>query len=117
MNKANNEADAVTFEDHGDKLTITVTGEVYANLRRVADAMNKVSWTDDDNTPDSVCEFWIGGLLRRVGDSPDVGSCNVTDLTTDIQDGIDTGAVDGSETDKARRRELEAAFDAIDWNA
>lgn len=114
--EAREEAGPVVFEQDGEKITITITGRVYANMKRVADALNGVSWTDSDNTPASVCEFWIGSLLWRVGFMPEENETNnVTELTSDIQDGIDTGADFGSKTDEVRRRELKAAFDAIDW--
>lgn len=115
--KNNQTTKAVAFEDGGDKITITITGAAYANFCRIADTLNRVPWTDDDNTPATVCDFWIGGLLRRVGYSPvDDETTNVTELTNDLIDGIDTGVEYETEADKARRCELKAALDSIAWD-
>ena len=114
MSKENNEN--VTFEDVGGELKISVRGKVYENFRRIAEAMNSVSWTDSDNTASTICDIWICDFLRRVAYAPDESrTCDVTDLTTDLQDSLDTGYPDGSSADKARRRELREAFDAIAW--
>lgn len=92
------------------RITFTVTGERYALLKRVADAMNKVSWCDNDNTPESVfmgfVEPFAGGLL----DSPD-------ELCEAVLTGIatsDDGLTDAPEpTHAARIAELDKAFNNL----
>ena len=108
------QSEAVTFADEGNAVTIRVTGKAYANLAKVAAAMNSVAWCDDDNTPATVCDFWIGSLLRRTQYAPGEGGAeDITDLTNDIKDGIDTGHPYESPEDMARKRELSAAIDAV----
>lgn len=109
-----NETEPVTFADDGHAVTIRVTGKAYANLAKVAAAMNTVDWCDDDNTPATVCDFWIGSFLWRTQYAPGEGACGgINDLTNDITEGIDTGHPDGTPEDAARKRELSAAFDAV----
>lgn len=89
------------------RITFTVDGERYANLERVAQAMNKTSWCNG-NTPESVFEefviCWAEGFL----DSP-------YELCDTILGGIATG--DENTTDDApepihtaRIEELRKAF-------
>ena len=107
-------ARCVEFADDGNAVTIRVTGKAYANLAKIAAAMNGVGWCDNDNTPATVCELWIGSFLWRTQYAPEEGGgCNVRDVLDDIICGIDTGFDDGTEEDAARKRELSAAFDAV----
>ena len=107
-------ASCVEFADDGNAVTIRVTGKAYRNLAKVAAAMNTVDWCDDDNTPATVCDFWIGSFLWRTQYAPGEGGAeNIDDLMNDIQDSIDTGHPDGTPEDAARKRELSAAFDAV----
>lgn len=108
------ETKPVSFTDDGSAVTIRVTGKAYANLAKIAAAMNGVGWCDNDNTPATVCDFWIGSFLWRTQYAPEEGcGCNVRDVLDDIIGGIDTGFDDGTEEDAARKRELSAAFDAV----
>lgn len=107
-------ASCVEFADDGNAVTIRVTGKAYENLAKVAAAMNSVGWCDDDNTPATICDFWVGSFLWRTQYAPDsVDGCDITDVMNDIQNGIDTGHPDGTPEDAARKRELAAAFDAV----
>lgn len=107
-------ASCVEFADDGNAVTIRVTGKAYENLAKVAAAMNTVDWCDDDNTPATVCDFWIGSFLWRTQYAPGEGGAeNIADLMNDIQYSIDTGHPDGTPEDAARKRELSAAFDAV----
>lgn len=104
----------VTFTDDGNAVTIRVTGKAYANLAKIADALNGVSWADRDNSPVSVLEYWVGSLIRRTADTPaDCDWQNVAEICADMKTDLDTGAEEGSKTDKRRREELKAALDAI----
>ena len=52
---------AYTLTDDGDGLTLNIRGVAYRNLKRIADALNRVNerrklYDDTDNTPASV--FW-----------------------------------------------------------
>ena len=107
-------ASCVEFADDGNAVTIRVTGKAYANLAKVAAAMNTVDWCDDDNTPATICDLWIGSFLWRTQYAPGKNAgCDITDVMIDIQDCIDTGHPDGTPEDAARKRELSAAFDAV----
>lgn len=104
----------VTFTDDGNAVTIRVTGKAYANLAKIADALNGVSWADRDNSPVSVLDYWVGSLIRRTADTPaDCDWQNVAEICDDMKTDLDTGAEEGSKTDKRRREELKAALDAI----
>lgn len=107
-------ASCVEFADDGNAVTIRVTGKAYANLAKVAAAMNTVDWCGDDNTPATICDLWIGSFLWRTQYAPGKNAgCDITDVMIDIQDCIDTGHPDGTPEDAARKRELSAAFDAV----
>lgn len=107
-------ARCVEFADDGNTVTIRVTGKAYANLAKVAAAMNTVDWCDNDNTPATICDLWIGRFLWWTQYAPGKNAgCDITDVMIDIQDCIDTGHPDGTPEDAARKRELSAAFDAV----
>lgn len=100
-----------TYHDNGEAVTITISGNAYANLRKIADAMNAASWTDNDHTPSWAVRYWIGDLIDSLGEARKTCDyANVTELVEDIVNNIDTKA-EGDE-DRARRDELRAAFDA-----
>lgn len=107
-------ARCVEFTDDGQAVTIRVGGRAYANLAKIASALNALSLADDDNSPASVLNFWVGSLLWRIETTPEEDATNsVADLVFDIVDGIDTGADDGTPEDASRRAELKAALQAI----
>ena len=65
------------------RITFTVDGERYANLERVARAMNKTSWCNG-NTPESVFEEFVLCFTECLLDSP-------SELCDAILGGIATG--------------------------
>ena len=88
----------------GDKtrsISIKIDGEDYANLQRLADAMNSVGWCDNDNTPETIVKafFWHIEDYRTMCD--------------DVADGIDTGFADGTPQDHERKKALRVAFAAL----
>lgn len=110
----------ITYADNGKAVTITVQSAAYANLQKLASAMNAVAWCDSDNTPTSILEnFIVGyGLLDKLsrktekyGDHTIVGG--VGEIAEDICEAIDTGFDDeGSPEANKRIEELRLAFEA-----
>ena len=87
-----------------NKITLVIDGEWYENLKRVADAMNTVSWCYTDNTPETVFKEFVEYALEYV-----LGS--VRELCSQVSDAIDTGYEGKDETKhNARLSELRAAF-------
>jgi len=112
----NTNTNCVTFTDDGDAVTIRVTGKAYRNLAKVAAASNKCKWTDDDGSPATVAEYWVGSLLERCENTPHEDPNNgIKEVIDDIVVSIDTGFDEGSHEDEERRTQLKAAFDEIDW--
>jgi hypothetical protein len=91
------------------RITFTVYGKRYANLERVARAMNKTSWCCD-NTAESVFENFVLPWIEDLLDSTD-------ELCGSILEGIatsDDGPTEAPEpTHSARIEELRAAFDGL----
>ena len=89
------------------RITFTVNGEQYANLERVANAMNTVSWCDNANTPESVFREFVLPFAENLLDSP-------FDLCDTILGGIvtsDDGLAEAPEpVHSARLAELDKAF-------
>jgi len=98
----------ITYTSDADKLTITVTGAAFANLKKIADTMNTVDWCDDDNTPEGIFRFWLGDFMDRIGDDKDV-----KEITSDICYAIDTDYDDDTPEDKERKAKLRDAFEAV----
>ena len=48
-----------TIKTNGKSLVVTIDGEQYANLERVADALNRVSWGDGGNTAESIFAAFV----------------------------------------------------------
>ena len=96
------------------RITFTVDGERYANLERVAQAMNKTSWCCNDNTPESVFKEFALPCVENFLDSP-------AELCELILGGIATS--DENMTDapepmhSARIAELRKAFDKLEKRA
>ena len=107
------EQEPVIYTETAESVTITIRAKAFDNLKKIADAMNGASWTENDHTPAWAVRYWIGSFLDRLAYTPETcGSENVTELTYDIINNIDTGLTDGTPEDKARRDELRAAFEA-----
>ncbi len=86
------------------KITLTIEGKQYENLKRIADAMNTVSWCDTDNTPETVWKGFVEWGLTYTLDS-------IRELCEQVEGGIDTGFERSDETKHlARIAELRAAF-------
>ena len=82
-----------------DKLRKRIGGDAYAMLEKIAKAMNGVSWTENDNTPVSLYrEFLLAHRKDPAG------------WARSIALRIDTGALQFSKVDMARRAELRKAF-------
>lgn len=98
----------IEYTDTGAAVKIEIGGKAYANLKRVADAMNGTEGFDADNTPATALRFYAGKHIEDAGIDPhntfplDGG---VADLVADLLDGVDTGEVYGS---AAERRKLDA---------
>lgn len=75
----------VTYTETTESVTITIRGKAFGNLKKIADAMNGASWTENDHTPAWAVRYWIGSFLDRLAYTPETcGSENVTELTYDI---------------------------------
>ena len=90
-------------------ITFTVGGERYANLERVARAMNKTSWCGD-NTPESVFREFVLPFAENFLDSP-------AELCEAILNGIATSDDNTTAAHEpihaARIAELSKAFDNL----
>lgn len=113
--------EGVAYEDGADKLTITIGGKAWANLKKIADTMNKIEWCEHDNTPGSVLRFYCGQLIEAAGAAPVTAWDNglryadggVADIMNDLADNLDYGDEDA---DKEKRRSAElrkALYDAL----
>ncbi len=69
--------------DEGRTITVTISGERYDLLERIANAMNSVSWCSSDNTPESVLAGFALPYTASLLDSP-------RELCDTILDGIGT---------------------------
>jgi len=90
-------------------LTVTVGGEWYRNLDRIARAMNTTSWGGNDNTPETVFDAFLWPFLEDLLDSP-------SELGGLILSGIATGenGFDAPEPmHSARKEELRVAFEKL----
>lgn len=100
----------ITIADCGESLTITLTGEAVANLRKAAEVMNGLKWCDNDNTAESILSGFALFNLESWGESTThykgLYLCDQLDI---IADAIDTLAADDDE-DKERREELRSAL-------
>ena len=90
-------------------ITVTIDGERYRTLERIARAMNGIAWCDDDNTPESVFEAFVFTAAEQM-------LKDTRELCGFICDGISTGE-DGMDAPEplhsARIAELRAAFRPI----
>lgn len=93
----------ISITDTNGALHVTVDGEQYANLAKVAASMNRAPWTDGDNTPQSVFENFTFSLTEQFLNTP-------AEMAEDILSCVDTGAKEPSPLYKQRIAELKAAF-------
>ena len=89
-----------TADNEKRTISIEVNGEVYADLQRMADAMNSVEWCKIVNTPESIVkEFFLC-----------VGSYR--DMCDNVTEAIYTGFEDNTPLERERIKALKAAFAA-----
>lgn len=105
----------ITIADNGESLTITLTGEAVANLRKAAETMNALEWCGSDNTAESVLRGFACFPLTYWGESaPHFKGLCLCEQLDNLVDGIDTDAEDDDE-DAARKAELrDALYRAFD---
>ena len=87
------------------RITLTVDGERYAALERVAEALNGIPWCDKDNTPESVFHEWVWPFA----DGPMRDPRELCEL---VEGDFDTGHAPGTPADRARLADVRAAFKA-----
>ena len=107
--------ESVGYSETDDAITITIKGQALANLRKIAAAINSVSWCDYDNTALTVLRgFVVGDILHDLGHRTRrcLGICmgGVGEIADLIVSGIDTGFKDGTPEDRERKAALEQAF-------
>lgn len=98
---------AITAKQHGNAVTITIDGEQFEILKRVADALNTLTWKEqanNDNTPESVCREWIVWMIHDDFDPP-------SQFVGGIVDSIETHAHGDAELEKARTAEVQHVFE------
>ena len=87
------------------RITLTIDGERYAALERVAEALNGIPWCCSDNTAESVFREWVWPFA----DDP---TRNPREWCGLVEGSFDTGYADGTPEDRARIAEVRAAFEA-----
>ena len=92
------------------RITFTVNDEQYANLERIAGAMNNVQWTCCDNTAESVFNLFVRPLVENCLDSP-AELCELISSGIATSDDTPTAAPEPIHT--ARIAELRNAFDNL----
>ena len=106
----------ITFTDEPNAVTIRITGKAFENLRKIADAMNGLDWTDNDNTPSSILDNFIVGtdildeLSRPTATFGKSTVGGIGEVSCAIWETIDTGFEDGDAEDVKRRKDLEDAI-------
>ena len=98
--KQTKETAGKTADTQTHEITIAINGEDYANLQRIADAMNSVEWCCDDNTPQTILTvfmLWLSGY---------------DEMCEYILDAIDTGCDDDTAEGEKRKCVLKKAFSA-----
>lgn len=96
---------AIKTKQHGNAVTITLDGEQYVILQRVADALNKLTWPEDahDNTAESVCREFIVWEMWDLYFAPG-------QLAEGIVESIDTHESVDEKLEAARREEVRRVF-------
>ena len=96
---------AITTKQNGNAVTVTLDGEQFEILQRVADALNTLAWEPArDNTPESVCREWVAWMIHDEFDPP-------SQFVSGIVDSIETHADGTAELDAARTEEVRRAFE------
>ena len=89
-----------TADNETRTISIEINGEAYADLQRMADAMNTVEWCDNDNTPESIVKEFLLVIS------------NYYEMCEMVTEGIYTGFEDGTPQERERIKALNAAFAA-----
>ena len=84
-------------------ITITIDGERYALLERVAEALNGIPWCEHDNTPESVFYEWVWPFADGPMRDP-------RELCMLVVESFDTGYAPDTPADRARLAEVRAAL-------
>lgn len=87
------------------RITLTVDGERYALLERVAEALNGIPWCDKDNTPESVFHGWVWPFADGPMRDP-------RELCGLVEGSFETGFPDGTPEGMARLADVREAFEA-----
>lgn len=96
---------AITTKQTGNAVTITMDGEHFEILKRVADALNTLAWdTAHDNTPETVCREWVAWMIHDDFDPP-------SQFAAGVVDSIYTHADGDAELDAARKADVQRAFE------
>ncbi len=95
---------AITTKQHGNAVTITIDGEQFETLQRIADALRKLDWCGGDDTPETVCREFVTWGLYDEFDPP-------RELAAAILDCSDYKANGDAELEKARMEEMRRVFE------
>lgn len=96
---------AIITKQTGKTVAITMDGEHFEIMKRLADALNTITWDPaHDNTPETVCREWVAWMIHDDFDPP-------SQLAGGIVDSIYTHADGDAELDTARKAEVQRAFE------
>lgn len=90
-----------TADNETRTISIEINGEAYADLQRMADAMNSVEWCDNDNTPESIVKEFLLVIS------------NYYEMCETVAGDIYTGFDDGTPQERERIKALHVAFAAF----
>ena len=119
MNKSTaNSKNTVTYDEAENEITVHIRGTIRENLKKIADAMNGVSWCDNDNTATGVLDnfiigYWLRQLETPTGMVGNIPARGIGEATENIANGIYTGFEDGTPEDEMRKDELRTAFELV----
>lgn len=96
---------AIITKQTGNAVTITMDGEHFEIMKRLADALNTLAWDPaHDNTPESVCREWVAWMIHDDFDPP-------SQFAEGVVDSIYTHADGDAELDAARKADVQRAFE------
>lgn len=96
---------AAQINETPKRITLTIDGERYAVLERVAEALNGIPWCANDNTPESVFREWVWPFADGPMRDP-------RELCGLVEESFDTGYAEGTPEETARLADVRAAFEA-----
>ena len=95
----------IRTKQNGDAVSVTLDGDHFEILKRVADALNGIAWEPaHDNTPETVCREWVAWMIHDELATPG-------QFAAGVADSIDTHANGNEELDAARKAEVCRAFE------